>query len=68
MTPKFTNNVDFHCKICLEGGLIVYSVLFREVEIELDVKVECLSKLCYLGDTLGGGCGGAARASERGLG
>ena len=30
-------------------------VLLSEVELEQGVKVECLSKFCYLGDTLGSG-------------
>ena len=45
---RIRNNVDFHCKRCLSQA-----VLLREVEIELNVKVECVSKFCYLGDTLG---------------
>ena len=28
----------------------------REVEIEPNVKLECVPKFCYLGDTLGAGC------------
>ena len=31
-------------------------VLLREVELEPGVKVECVSKFCYLGDRLGS-CG-----------
>ena len=42
-------------------------VLLSEVELEPGVKVECVPKFCYLGDTLG--CGGgvveAARARVR---
>ena len=42
----------------------VGTVLQREVEIEPNVKLECVSKFCYLSDTLGAGGGvkGAARA------
>ena len=32
-------------------------VLLSEVELEPGVKVECVSKFCYLGDTLGSGGG-----------
>ena len=37
----------FHCKRWL-------SVLQREVEIEPNVKLECASRFCYLGDKVGG--------------
>ena len=42
-------------------------VLSSEVELEPGVKVECVSKFCYLGDTLGSGGGvvEAARARVR---
>ena len=42
-------------------------VLLSEVELEPGVKVECVSKFCYLGDTLGSGGGvvEAARARVR---
>ena len=42
-------------------------VLLREVELEPGVKVECVPKFCYLGDTLdsGGGVVEAARARVR---
>ena len=42
-------------------------VLSSEVESEPGVKVECVSKFCYLGDTLGSGGGvvEAARARVR---
>ena len=38
-----------------------------EIELEPGVKVECMSKFCYLGDTLGSGGGvvEAARARVR---
>ena len=44
----------------------VKTVLQREVEIEPSVKLECVPKFCYLGDTLGAGGGAdeAARARE----
>ena len=43
------------------------SVLLKEVEIEPNVKLECVPKFCYLGDTLGAGGGveEAARARVR---
>ena len=42
-------------------------VLLSEVELEPGVKVECVFKFCYLGDTLGSGGGvvEAARARMR---
>ena len=61
-------NTDFHCRRCLEGknGLF-QSVLLKEVVIEPNVKLECVTKFCYLGDTLGaaGGAEEAARARVR---
>jgi hypothetical protein len=52
-----------------EVGLF-QSVLQKEVVIELNVKLECVPKFCYLGDTLGagGGAAEAARARVRVLG
>ena len=43
------------------------SVLLKEVVIEPNVKLECVPKFCYLGNTLGagGGVGEAARARVR---
>ena len=43
------------------------TILQREVEIEPNVKLECVPKFCYLGDTLGAGGGAdeAARARVR---
>ena len=63
---KLKSNVDFHCRRCLKGNH-VQSVLLKEVVIELDVKLECVPKFCYLGNTLGAGGGmeGAARARVR---
>ena len=45
----------------------VKTVLQREVAIEPNVKLECVPKFCYLGDTLGAGRGAdeAARARVR---
>ena len=50
----------------MEEGL-VGTVLQREVEIEPNMKLECVPKFCYLGDTLGagGGMDEAARAKVR---
>ena len=36
---------------------LVGTVLQSEVEIEPNVKFECVPKFCYLGDTLGAGGG-----------
>ena len=62
------SNVDYQCRRCLEGenGLF-QSVLLKEVVIEPNVKLECVPKFCYLGDTLGarGGVEEAARARVR---
>ena len=41
----------------------VGTVLQREVEIEPNMKLECVPKFCYLGDTLGAG-GGADKAAR----
>ena len=56
--------MDFHCRKCLEGenGLF-QSVLLKEVVIEPNVKLECVPKFCYLGDTLG--AGGGVEEAER---
>ena len=68
ISGKLKGNVDFHCNRCLEGehGLF-QSVLLKEVVIEPNVKLECVPKFCYLGDTLGKGAGvdEAARARMR---
>ena len=68
ISGKLKNIVDFHCRRCLEGenGLF-QSVLLKEVVIEPNVKLECVPKFCYLGDTLGagGGVDEAARARVR---
>ena len=65
---KLKTNVDFHCRRCLEGehGLF-QSVLLKEVVMKPNVKVECVPKFCYLGDTFGaeGGLEEAARARVR---
>ena len=57
---------DFCCRRCLDGdsGNVVLS---SEVELQSGVQVECVSKPCYLGDTLGSGGGvvEAARARVR---
>ena len=57
---------DFQCRTCLEGIPDQIETL-KEVEIELNVKLECVLKLCYLGDMLGAGGGveEAARARVR---
>ena len=64
ISGKLKSNTDFHCRRCLEGenGLF-QSVLLKEVVIEPNVKLECVTKFCYLGDTLGVG-GGAEEAAR----
>ena len=48
-----------------ENGLF-QSLLLKEVVIEPNVKLECVPKFCYLGDTLGaGGVEEAERARVR---
>ena len=49
-----------------ENGLF-QSVLLKEVVIEPNLKLECVTKFCYLGETLGvgGGAEEAARARVR---
>ena len=49
-----------------ENGLF-QSVLLKEVVVEPNVKLECVPKFCYLGDThgAGGGVEEAARARVR---
>ena len=42
------------CHRCLDGDS-AQVVLLSEVELEPGVKVECVPKYCYLGDTLGSG-------------
>ena len=57
---------DFRCRRCLDGDS-AQVLLSSEVELEPGVKVECVSKFCYLGDTVGSGGGvvEAARARVR---
>ena len=64
ISGKLKSNVDFHCKRCLEGenGLF-QSVLLKVGVIEPNVKLECVFKFCYLGDTLGAG-GGVEEAAK----
>ena len=64
ISGKLKINVDFHCRRYLEGNH-VQSVLLKEVVIEPNVKLECVSKFCYLGDTLGGGGGAEEVARAR---
>ena len=68
ISGKLKSSNDFNCRRCLEGenGLF-QSVLLKEVVIEPNVKLECVTKFCYLGETLGAGGGAeeAARARER---
>lgn len=55
-------NVDgFECRRCVNGG--ERGEVKKEMEIDCDGKVECVSKFCYLGDMLGSG-GGAEEASR----
>ena len=57
------NNVDFNSRKCLDDDS-AQAMLLGAVEIEPRVKVDCESKFCYLGDTLGsdGGVEEAAKA------
>ena len=66
ISGRLRNNVDSNCRRCLDGDS-VQAVELREVEIEPGVKVECVPKFCYMGDTLGSGGGveEAARARVR---
>ena len=71
ISGKLKSNTDFHCRRCLEGENDLYqSVMLKEVVIEPNVKLECATKFCYLGDTFGAGGGAeeAARAREMCLG
>ena len=68
ISGKLKSGVDFHCRRCLEGEKGLFqSVLLKEVMIEPNVKLKCVPKFCYLGDTLGAGGGveEAARARVR---
>ena len=67
ISGKLKSNADFHCRRCLEGEIGLFqSVLLKEVVIEPNVKLECVPKFCYLGDTLeAGGVEEAARARVR---
>ena len=49
---KLTDDIDLHCKQCLKDGPDQH-VLLKEVEIEPNVKLECVAKFCYLINTLG---------------
>ena len=66
ISGKLKNNIDFHCKRCLESSPD-QTVLLKEVEIEPNVKLECVSRFCCLGDMLsiGRGVEEAARARVR---
>ena len=68
ISGKLKSDTDFHCRRCFEGenGLF-QSVSLKEVVIEPNVKLESVTKFCYLGDTLGAGGGAeeAARARVR---
>ena len=45
ISGRVRNNVDLHSRRCSSQ-----EVVLRKVEIELGVRVECLSKACYLAD------------------
>ena len=46
ISGKLKSNVDFHCRRCLEGKNVLFqSVLLKEVEIEPNVKLECVLKV-----------------------
>ena len=49
--------MDFHCRRCLVCDSVT-AVVLRKVKIYPGVKMEeCVSKFCFLGDTLGYGGG-----------
>ena len=50
ISGKLKSNNDFHCRRCLDGenGLF-QSVLLKEVEIEPNVKLECVPKFLLFG-------------------
>ena len=62
---KLKNNMDFHCQRCLEGSPDHQSILLRDVEIEPNVKLKCVSRFWYLGDMLCVGGGIVHRLSSR---
>ena len=64
ISGKLKSNIDFHCRRCLESenGLF-QSVLLKEAVVEPNVKLECVPKFGYLGDTLGAG-GGVEEAAK----
>ena len=66
ISGKLKSNVDFHCRRCLVGeNGFFQSVLLKEVVIEPNVKLECVPKFCYLGDTFGvGRCGGGSKSQS----
>jgi hypothetical protein len=66
ISGRLKYDADFRCRRCLDDDS-AQVVLLSEVELEPGVKVECVPKFCYLGDTLGSGGGvvEAARARVR---
>ena len=62
---KLKNDIDFPCKRSLEESPDQSSLL-NEGEIEPNVKLECVSKFCYLGDMLGAGrrCEGGSKCQS----
>ena len=63
---KLKSNADFHCRRCFEGenGLF-QSLLLKEVAIEPNVRLECVPKFCYLGDTRDRKkCGGSSKGQS----
>jgi hypothetical protein len=45
--------VDFHCRKCGDCG--TSQVERREIEIEVNEKLECVEQFCYFGDMIGAG-------------
>ena len=71
ISGKLKSNADYHCRRCLEDeNSLFQSVLLKEVVIEPNVKLECVTEFCYLGDTfgVGGGAEEAARVRVRCVG
>jgi hypothetical protein len=58
---RLKKDLIFKCKVCLGDGSSMKSV--KEVTIGDDIKLECVTKFCYLGDMVGAG-GGAEEASR----
>ena len=63
VTGKLTGVVGYTCKRCVDFIPVDIGRL-REVSIGQNYKLECVEKVCYLGDMIGSG-GGAEEASRK---